>query len=165
MLKLSDWLPNSPLKGPPVPRWMQSSWAEFLAVRRREFADLKNEIGGPPILPDLFYLTVNSIGSAAVDTLKPGTLQKWVDTLNEQIVAEGQFTQFSVFYRDISIPPLVWDYKCRKCLWWGPANGMPDRSCKAVAGDITPQGWCVIWLPPPAYKPMTWPRELLEGDW
>lgn len=166
-MSFKQWLPNNPLKGTPTPRWMNDSWQEFFAVRRREINDIKNEISGiPTILPDLFYLTFKSISSAALDaTVKPGELSKWVGAIENKVAGEGQFTQFSVFYRDISPPPVFWDYKCKKCLAWGPNNSQADRSCKWVEGDISPEGWCAIWCPNTGYKKLTWPQELLAGEW
>ena len=51
------------------------------------------------------------------------------------------------------------------CRFWGPANSLPDRSCKAVVGDISPAGWCSIWLPPDGAQPFAWPKQLISGDW
>ena len=119
-ITLRDWLPNLPWDGPPVPRWMVDSWDEFWAVRKREAADIQNELsagGTPVVLPDLLYLTFKSISSAAADwAFAPGTLAKWVAVLDQQVAREGKFTQLAVFYKDISPPPFLYDYKCRKCL-------------------------------------------------
>ncbi len=113
------------------------------------------------VLPDLVWLVVNSIGRAALDaTVKRGTLQPWVDELSQYVQANGKFSKFSVAYLPISPPPLFWDYKCKKCLWFQLPN-----ACLVVDGDITPSGWCSIWLPPENYKAFTWPTELLKGDW
>lgn len=167
MATIFDWLPNNPLSGPPVPRWMVDSWPEFIAVRKREIAELKNEISGTPkVLPDLVFLMSKSIGSAAVDaTIAPGTLSKWESAVDQQVAADGKFTQFSVFYRDISPPPFFWDYKCFKCKKWGPNQDQSDRSCLWVAGDISPEGWCAVWIPNAGYKAFSWLRELARGDW
>lgn len=167
MVTIFDWLPNDPLSGPPVPRWMRSTWSQFRGVNRRELADLKNQVTGTPsVLPDLFYLTFKSISSAALDaTISPGLLAKWEAALDEQIANAGKFTQFSVFYRDISPPPVFWDYKCFKCKKWGPNQGQPDRTCLWVADDISPEGWCAIWIPNTGYKAFSWPQELVAGNW
>jgi hypothetical protein len=173
---ISDWLPQPPWFGPPVPRWANDPWAEFWKVRQREIADLKNEVGGAStVLPDLVYLALKSIGSAAVDwAFTPGTLAKWVAVLDEEVAREGKFTQFSVFYRDISPPPLMYDYKCRKCLKWGPNQPIQplagtvittDRTCLWIAGDISPEGWCACWVPNTDQQPFTWPKQLVSGDW
>jgi hypothetical protein len=106
-----------------------------------------------------------SIGSAAISPLSPETLANWESALNTQVTSEGQFSQFSVFYRDMAPPPFFWDYKCSKCLAYGPNNSMPARSCKWVAGDINQEGWCAIWCPHAGYKALTWPKELIKGDW
>ena len=164
-----QWLPNAPWDGPPVPRWMLDSWAQFWALRKREFTDLQNELsadGTPTVLPDLLYLTFKSISSAAADwAFAPGTLAKWVAVLDQQVAREGKFTQLAVFYKDISPPPFLYDYKCRKCARWGPNQGQADRTCLWVSGDISPEGWCGIWVPNTDQQPFTWPKQLVQGDW
>lgn len=113
------------------------------------------------ILPDLFFLLVRSIGAAALDvTIGPGMLQPWVDELESYVSKLGKFTKFSVSYLPFSPPPVFWDYKCKKCLWWVDPN-----TCKTVEGNISPNGWCAIWVPPSTYKPFTWPVELIKGEW
>ena len=164
---ISQWIPQAPWFGPPVPRWANDPWSEFWTVRRREIADLKNEVGGTStVLPDLVYLALKSLSSAAVDwAFTPGTLAKWVAVLDQEVAREGKFTQFSVFYRDISPPPLMYDYKCRKCLRWGPNQAQADRTCLWVAGDITPNGWCAAWVPNTDQVAFGWPAQLAKGDW
>lgn len=110
---------------------------------------------------DALYLAVKSIGSAALDaTARPGTLQPWIDELEHYVERNGKFSQSAVLYLPFSPPPLFWDYKCKKCLWWQD----PD-ACKMVEGKISPRGWCAIWVPPSDYRAFSWPRELLEGRW
>jgi len=107
------------------------------------------------------FLTVKSIGSAALDaTIKPGTLQPWVNEIESKVATSGKFSKLSVAYLPFSPPPVFWDYKCRKCRWWEVRG-----ACKTVEGEISPQGWCAIWIAPPTYKALTWPQELLRGDW
>lgn len=113
------------------------------------------------ILPDVVFLFVKSVTLEALDaTLQPGILQPWVDELETYVERNGKFTQFAVGYLPVSPPPVFWDYKCRKCLVWQEPN-----ACKWVDGELLPQGWCTIWVPATGYKPFTWPRELLAGDW
>ncbi|GAI73013.1 unnamed protein product, partial [marine sediment metagenome] len=77
-----------------------------------------------------------------------------------RVAEEGKFTKQQVAYIPFSPPPVFWDYKCRKCLFWETPNG-----CRVVEGEISPRGWCAIWLPPEDYKAFSWPSELLKGDW
>lgn len=113
------------------------------------------------ILPDLRWLLVNSIGRAALDaTVKPGVLQPWIDELDRYVKANGKFGKLQVSYLPVSPPPVFWDYKCKKCRVWQE----PD-ACLWVDGKIAPSGWCAVWLPPDDYKALTWPEELLKGDW
>lgn len=106
-------------------------------------------------------MLVKSIGLAGLNaTISPGTLQPWVDEIEQTVRERGKFSKASVAYIPFSPPPVLWDYKCRKCRFW--IN--PD-ACQAVEGDISPKGWCVIWLPPDDYKALSWPEELLSGDW
>ena len=119
-----------------------------------------------PPLPAVLYLTFKSVTAAAANaTLSPGALAKWVNDIEEKVAAQGQFPKPAVAYIGVSPPPVFWDYKCRKCRAWGPLVGLPDRTCKWVAGQISPGGWCAIWLPPDSYRAFTWPQELLKGDW
>ena len=102
-------------------------------------------------------MLIKSVSLAALDsTLSPGVLQPWV----YEIKAHGKFSQAEVTYLPFSPPPVFWDYKCRKCRWW-----VEGGQCEVVEGEISPGGWCVIWLPHVDYKPLTWPQELLRGDW
>lgn len=111
------------------------------------------------ILPDVLYLAAKSIGSAALDaTMAPGTLQPWVDEIEARVARDGKFSALAVAYFPLSPPPLFWDYKCRKCRSWREPN-----ACAMVEGEISPIGWCAIWVPPPSYKAFSWPGELLEG--
>jgi len=113
------------------------------------------------ILPDLIFLMAKSIGLAALDsTVRPGVLQPWAGEIENYVSHLGKFSKFSVAYVPFSPPPVFWDYKCRKCRWW-----QDPSSCKTVEGEISPQGWCAIWIAPPTYKALTWPQELLKGNW
>ena len=106
-------------------------------------------------------LLIKSITKAAANaTISPGALQPWVDEINRRVAEEGKFPKSAVAYIPFSPPPVFWDYKCRKCSFW---QG-PD-SCLVVEGEISPGGWCAIWLPPEDYKALSWPKELLSGDW
>jgi len=109
----------------------------------------------------MLELLIKSISLAALNaTVSPGTLQPWIDEINERVAEQGKFSKSAVAYIPVSPPPVFWDYKCRKCLFWEDPRG-----CKVVEGDISPFGWCAIWLPPGDYKALTWPKELLAGDW
>jgi len=106
-------------------------------------------------------LMINSISLAAMDaTVKPGSLQPWIDELEDYVLKNGKFSKFSVAYIPFSPPPVFWDYKCKKCIWWEEPNG-----CEMVEGNISPRGWCAIWVPPEEYGAFTWPKELIEGNW
>lgn len=115
----------------------------------------------PEVIPNPLSLALNSISIAAMDaTVKPGSLQPWIDEIEAYISKNGKFSKFSVSYVPLSPPPAFWDYKCKKCLWWQEPDG-----CKVVEGKISPRGWCAIWLPPEEYKAFTWPKELITGNW
>ncbi|MBA7648397.1 hypothetical protein ES703_56183 [subsurface metagenome] len=106
-------------------------------------------------------MLVKSIGLAAMNaTISPGVLQPWVDDINRRVAEQGKFSKSQVGYLPFSPPPVFWNYKCKKCLAW-----QPPSSCKWVEGKISPNGWCAIWIPMEEYKAMTWPKELLKGDW
>jgi len=106
-------------------------------------------------------MLVKSVSLAATDaTVKPGVLQPWVGELGSKVTTDGKFTKLQVGYVPFSPPPVFWDYKCKKCRFWRGPNG-----CSVVEGEISPSGWCTIWLPPEGYKQFTWPKELLKGDW
>jgi len=110
---------------------------------------------------NVLSMLVKSIGLAALDaTVSPGVLQPWVNEVEAYVAHNGKFSKFAVLYLPLSPPPVFWDYKCKKCLWWQEPNG-----CKVVEGDISPQGWCAVWVPPKEYKALTWPQELLRGEW
>ena len=106
-------------------------------------------------------LLVKSITKAAANaTISPGTLQPWVDDINRRVAEEGKFSKTQVGYIPFSPPPVFWDYKCQKCRFFQSLD-----SCTVVDGKISPGGWCAIWLPPEDYKALSWPKELLSGDW
>ena len=106
-------------------------------------------------------MLVKSIGLAAMNaTISPGTLQPWINEIETRVTEQGKFTKSQVGYLPFSPPPVFWDYKCKKCRFWES----PD-ACKVVEGAISPSGYCVIWVPPEEYKALSWPKELLKGDW
>ena len=106
------------------------------------------------------WLVLNSVGRAAGRRINPHLVQSWVNELDKQVLSNGKFSKLQVIYAPVSPPPVFWDYKCKKCrVWMGP-NG-----CKWVKGNISPNGWCVIWLPPTQYRELSWPKELLRGEW
>ena len=102
-----------------------------------------------------FFLLFSSVTGAArgLAPIKAGELEDYVSI-------NGKFPKAKVLYIPVSPPPALWDYKCKKCRFWLPPNG-----CSVVEGEISPGGWCVIWLPPDTYKPLTWPQELVGGNW
>lgn len=115
-------------------------------------------ITGGPTTP---YLLVNSIGRAAADaTWSVGKIEEWVKQVEEHVAVNGQYHHFGVLYSPWAPPPVLWDYKCRKCRWW-----QEPRECKVVMGDINGNGWCVLWVPPADYRAGTWPMEFIGGDW
>lgn len=106
-------------------------------------------------------MLVKSVGLAALNaTVNPGVLAGWVSDIEGYVAEKGKFTKLQVAYIPFSPPPVFWDYKCRKCRFWVDPN-----ACTVVEGDISPRGWCAIWLPPTTYQPFTWPKELIKGDW
>lgn len=114
-----------------------------------------------PAGPTAPFLLVNSIGRAAADaTFSPGELAPWVQKVENHVAEYGKFHKLFVIYIPMNPPPVFWDYKCRKCLWWQDPQG-----CAVVAGDISPFGWCTLWVPPADYKAFTWPKEFIKGDW
>jgi hypothetical protein len=131
--------------------------------------DFRNQLRlNPPVLPDLFWLTYNSIGRAAGAAIDPNNqplLQDWITELNNYVALNGKFTKFEVGYLPISPPPLFWDYKCKKCMSYIPAIDTTKPQCNWVNGDIGPGAWCSIWIAPSNYKAFSWPKELISGDW
>lgn len=102
-------------------------------------------------------MLVNSVGRAALDaTAAPGLLQPWIDKIEAQVRRDGKFPRRAAGYLPFAPPPVFWDYKCHKCRWWN------FGTCNTVAGEIRPGAWCTLWVPAPAYKAFTWPRELLR---
>lgn len=114
-----------------------------------------------PAGPTMPFLLTNSIARAAADAITSnGQLAPWIRQVENHVAEYGKFHKLFVLYIPFSPPPVLWDYKCRKCLWWAE-----PRSCKVVQGDIDGGGWCSLWVPPADYKPMTWPKEFIKGDW
>lgn len=106
-------------------------------------------------------LLIKSITTAAANaTVSPGVLEEWVQEIEGYVEEHGKYSKQAVAYLPLSPPPVLWDYKCRKCRFWQEPN-----SCTVVEGEISPRGWCAVWLPPDDYKALSWPRELLSGDW
>lgn len=109
-------------------------------------------------LPTMLLKSISLAGLNA--TVSPGALQPWVDEIEQDVAEQGKFAKSAVAYLPFSPPPAFWDYKCRKCRFW-----ISPDACQVVEGDISPRAWCAIWLPPDDYKALSWPRELLLGDW
>jgi hypothetical protein len=109
-------------------------------------------------------LLFNSVVRAALDSrARPGTaslLQPWVEALEAKALRAGKYSKGAVLYIPLSPPPVLWDYKCRKCYFWQEGGG-----CAMVEGKVSPSGWCTLWIPPADYQPLTWPKELASGDW
>jgi len=64
-------------------------------------------------------MLAKSIGLAAANaTIKPGVLQPWIDEIEQYVAEQGKFSKSAVAYIPLSPPPVFWDYKCRKCLFW-----------------------------------------------
>lgn len=108
-------------------------------------------------------LLLNSITRAVLDSrARPGVasvLQPWVDALETKVMRIGKYSKSEVIYIPFSPPPALWDYKCKKCNWWR------DGGCAMVEGEISPSGWCAVWIPPSNYRPLSWPKELVRGEW
>lgn len=109
-------------------------------------------------VPSLLIKSISKAGANA--TISPGSLREWVDEINTQVVAQGKFSKKQVAYIPFSPPPALWDYKCRKCRFW-----KGSEVCSVVSGNISPRGWCVIWLPPDYSPAFSWVGELARGDW
>ena len=106
-------------------------------------------------------LLAKSIGLAAANaTVFPGVLRPWVDEINRDVAEKGKLSKSQVAYIPFSPPPVFWDYKCRKCLFW-----QSPGACQVVEGKISPRGWCAIWLPPDDKPAFSWIGELIRGDW
>jgi len=103
---------------------------------------------------------LKSVSLAALDsTVMPGSLKPWVDKIKERVSTEGVFTKSEVIYAPLTpFPPVFWEYRCDKCLWWVPPN-----KCEVVEGEIAPRAWCAVWLPPTGVKPLSWLSEKLKG--
>ena len=105
----------------------------------------------PRVLPNVFYLLVNSVGRAALGvTLVKGLGDEWRDTLQSYVDRNGKITKFEVAYSPVAPPPVFWEYNCGECV----AFLRDEKQCKWVdveglinPGIIHPQGWCVIWMP------------------
>lgn len=104
---------------------------------------------------------VKSITLAAANaTISPGMMRPWVEEIEQTVAEKGQFSKLTVAYIPLSPPPVFWDYKCRKCRFWIEPN-----ACTVVNGEISPNGWCSIWLPPDDKPAFSWMEELRRGDW
>ena len=112
------------------------------------------------IIPDVFYLTVNSIARAAIGaTFKPGLGEEWRDSVQAYVDKNGKFSKFEALYTPIAPPPVYWEYNCGQC--W--AFIRPTLTCKWVKemgfpnpGQIHPQGWCSVWMPLDGVKPLSY---------
>lgn len=103
-------------------------------------------------------MLVKSITLAGVNaTVRPGVLQLWVDEIEKRVDEQGKFSKSAVAYFPLSPPPLVWDYKCKKCRFWEEPDG-----CSVVEGKISPRGWCAIWLPPEGKPALSWVAEFIK---
>lgn len=101
-------------------------------------------------------ILAKSIGLAVANaTFSPGVLRPWIGEIERTVAEEGKFSKLAVAYIPLSPPPAFWDYKCKKCRFWIEPN-----SCEVVEGNISPTGWCAIWLPPDDKPPFSWIREL-----
>ncbi|MBA7615546.1 hypothetical protein ES703_22827 [subsurface metagenome] len=106
-------------------------------------------------------LLITSISKAAANaTISPGTLQPWVEEIEQTVAEKGKFSKPTVAYIPLSPPPVFFDYKCKKCRFW-----IAPDACGVVEGKISPIGWCAIWLPPDDKPAFSWINELLRGDW
>jgi hypothetical protein len=59
-----------------------------------------------------------------------------ISAMGTKAALAGKFAQQAVFYR----PSPSLGQKCSNCILFER-----PRSCKSVAGVISPNGWCVIW--------------------
>lgn len=161
---ISKAIPQPPWDGLPLPSGLSLKWSN-MADTIGEYARLVRKIAlpqsQPRMLPDAVYLAYKSISTAAISAgSKRGLLEGWEKQIRKWAAFNEKFAKLEVVYLDLNPPPVFWDYKCMKCRFWQPPNG-----CVVVGGDISPQGWCAIWLPPDLYKRFTYPKEFLKGDW
>jgi hypothetical protein len=167
---LKKVIPPPPWEGPPLPSGLSVTWNELFETLKTYMGAVEQTIfptTDPKLLPDAFYLTYKSISMAAVSAVmnNPKYIESWASIIQTRTTVEGLFDKMDVVYVNLNPPPVFWDYKCKKCRWWGPTVGQQDKTCKVVAGTISPQGWCAIWVPPKDYKALSWPKELIQGRW
>ena len=118
----------------------------------------RNGQGRPLILPDVFYLLLNSIGRAALGaTVMPGLGEEWRDALQAHVNRNGKLTKFEALYTPVTPPPVFWEYNCGQCF----AFLRETLTCKWVSevsfpnpGQIHPQGWCAVWMPLDGARPL-----------
>jgi hypothetical protein len=63
----------------------------------------------------------------------------------KQASASRMMSKASVGYRDV---PSADGKVCVQCIYYIPIKaGQPLGTCRLVAGEINPGGWCEIWAP------------------
>lgn len=123
--------------------------------------DFRNNLRyNPPIVPDLFWLTYNSVTRAAFRSHNPDVFQAWITELENYVTLNGQFPHWEVGYLPIGPPPLAWQYACEKCRFYINPN-----ACTLVEGEIGTHGWCSVWSPPDSYVAGQWVSDFAHGNW
>lgn len=113
-----------------------------------------------PVLPDIVWLLVNSVGRAALGaTLVQGLGDRWREGLQAYVDRNGKLTKFEAAYTPVAPPPVFWEYNCGQCFAF--QRGEPSL-CRWVSeagfpnpGQIHPQGWCAIWMPLEGARPLS----------
>lgn len=85
-------------------------------------------------------LLSRSVKAIILGTINPDALQELISEV-EQEATGGKLTKAEVGYLPVHPPPGLYNYKCSNCHWWEQGN------CKVVQGNISPNGWCFIWVP------------------
>ena len=110
-------------------------------------------------------MLIQSVGLAALNaTVRPGVLEPWIAQIEETVQRDGQFTKVQVLYFTASPPPFFWNYQCARCRAYVTDKNDPAKAgtCRWVRGDISPVGWCSIWVPRPEDEqtPFAWVRTI-----
>lgn len=83
-----------------------------------------------------------SVSLAGLSLVAPRPLESFIEQTTAKVESEGRFKQQEVLYTPFYPPPVVWVYRCITCrIFQG------DRTCGWIEGDISPNGWCTIWVP------------------
>ena len=99
---------------------------------------------------NLLEMLTQSVGRAALNaTVQPGALEPWLAQVEETVRTSGKFAKLQVAYFTLAPPPFFWNYSCARCRAYIANAQAPEMAgtCRWVRGDISPAGWCAVWLP------------------